>query len=252
MKSQKYSSHNLNPKFTFETFVVGPSNEFAYNAAIAIAKAPGGPYNPFYIYGGEGLGRTHLMQAIGHRALESSRVNVCFVSSETFLNEYIDAIQNKSLPKFRKKYRNTDILLVDDVHYLANKERTQEEFFHTFNTLFDARKQIVMTSNRPACKLSGLKQQLVSRFNWGLVAKLTAPDLKTRTTILQELHKRNKNGLDAKMMDYIARNIKTNVRRLEGAFILASSYEALCGHELKLNSIKYLLRDLLDHKKLDL
>ncbi|MDA1044088.1 MAG: chromosomal replication initiator protein DnaA, partial [Verrucomicrobia bacterium] len=175
----------LNPRFTFDNFIIGPSNSFAHAASLAVAQAPGRAYNPLFVYGGTGLGKTHLMAGIGHHVLKNARARICYVSSEAFLNEYISALTSRSLVQFRRKYRSTDLLLIDDIHFLASKEAMQEEFFHTFNTLFDARKQIVMTSDRPASEISGLEKRLVSRFEWGLVVELESPDLETRMAILK-------------------------------------------------------------------
>jgi len=241
----------LNPKFTFEHFIVGPTNSFAHAASLAVAQAPARAYNPLFIYGGVGLGKTHLMEAIGHHVERSSRARVCYISSEAFLNEYIDALQNRGLVTFRKKYRNTDLLLIDDIHFLASKERLQEEFFHTFNTLFDARKQIVMTSDRPASEIAGLEQRLVSRFEWGLVTELESPDLETRIAIIR--HKQQQaqvtHQLDDDLLLFIAENVRSNIRRLEGALIRAISYSSLTGKALTLESLKYLLRDTLEKEE---
>ncbi len=185
LSRRTHSEGALNPKFTFDRFIVGSSNNFAHAASLAVAQAPARAYNPLFIYGGVGLGKTHLMQAIGHHVLNSSRASVCYMSSEAMLNEYISALQNRSLVSFRKKYRNTDLLLIDDIHFLAGKERIQEEFFHTFNALFDSHKQIVMTSDRPASEIAGLEQRLVSRFEWGLVTELVPPVFETRVAFLR-------------------------------------------------------------------
>lgn len=240
---------SLNPKFTFDEFIVGPSNHFAHAAALAVAQAPARAYNPLFVYGGVGLGKTHLMEAIGHHVMETSRSNVCYLSSEAFLNEYIDALQNRRLPQFRKKYRNTDLLLIDDIHFLASKERIQEEFFHTFNTLFDAHKQIVMTSDRPASEITGLEQRLVSRFEWGLVTELESPDLETRVAILRHKQARAPVKLPDDLVMFIAERIVSNVRRLEGALVRAISYASLTGRELTVESLQYLLRDTLHQEK---
>ena len=250
--SRRISSQaSLNPKFTFEQFLVGPSNNFAHAASLAVAQAPARAYNPLFIYGGVGLGKTHLMEAIGHHVEHSSRARICYISSEAFLNEYIDALQNRGLVTFRKKYRNMDLLLIDDIHFLASKERLQEEFFHTFNTLFDARKQIVMTSDRPASEIAGLEQRLVSRFEWGLVTELESPDLETRIAILR--HKQQQaqvsHQLDDDLLLFIAENVRSNIRRLEGALIRAISYSSLTGKALTLESLKYLLRDTLEKEE---
>ena len=240
---------SLNPKFTFDEFIVGSSNNLAHAASLAVAQAPARAYNPLFIYGGVGLGKTHLMQAIGHHVLTTSRVNVCYLSSEAFTNEYIDALQNRSLVQFRKKYRNTDLLLIDDIHFLAGKERLQEEFFHTFNVLFDSHKQIVMTSDRPASEIIRLEQRLVSRFEWGLVTELIEPDLETRIAILRHKQVQTQITLSDECILFIAQNIHSNVRRLEGALVRAISYTSLTGHQLTLDSLRYLLRDILDKEK---
>ena len=185
LMKRSFPAPALNPKYIFDEFIVGPSNHFSHAASQAVAQAPARAYNPLFIYGGVGLGKTHLMQAIGHHVLSSSRANVCYLSSEAMMNEYISALQDRSLVQFRKKYRTADLLLIDDIHFLAGKERLQEEFFHTFNALFDAHKQIVMTSDRPASEITGLEQRLVSRFEWGLVTELEQPDLETRIAILR-------------------------------------------------------------------
>ena len=239
----------LNPKFTFDSFIVGPSNSFAHAASLAVAQAPARAYNPLFIYGDVGLGKTHLMEAIGHHVSTSARAKVCYISSEAFLNEYIDSLQNRSLIEFRKKYRQTDLLLIDDIHFLASKERLQEEFFHTFNALFDAHKQIVMTSDRPASEIAGLEQRLVSRFEWGLVTELEAPDLETRIAILREKQAKTEVKLPDELILFIAQNIGSNIRRLEGALIRAVSYSSLTGRELTLDSLRYLLRDTMDQEK---
>ena len=239
----------LNPKFTFDTFIVGSSNNFAHAASLAVAQAPARAYNPLFIYGRTGLGKTHLMQAIGHHVLLTSRACVTYLSSEDMLNEFIDALQNRSLVQFRKKYRHTDLLLIDDIHFLAGKERLQEEFFHTFNTLFDAHKQIVMTSDRPASEIPGLEQRLVSRFEWGLVTELEPPDLETRIAILRNKQAQAEVRLSDDLILFIAENIRSNVRRLEGALVRALSYASLTGRELTMEALKYLLRDALEQEK---
>ena len=238
----------LNPKFLFDRFIVGPSNNFAHAASLAVAQAPARAYNPLFIHGDVGLGKTHLMQAIGHHVLATSRAQVCYLSSEALLNEYIDALTQRRLVQFRKKYRNTDLLLIDDIHFLANKERLQEEFFHTFNALFDAHKQIIMTSDRPASEITGLEQRLVSRFEWGLVTELEPPDLETRIAILRTKREQAGADLPDEHLLFIAQNIRSNIRRLEGAFVRAVSYASLTGRELTMDSLKYLLRDALEQE----
>jgi chromosomal replication initiator protein len=243
------ASSPLNPKFTFDTFVIGPSNNFAHAASMAVAQAPARAYNPLFIYGGTGLGKTHLMQAIGHHVLSNSRASVYYLSSESLLNEYIHALQERTLIQFRKKYRSVDLLLIDDIHFLAGKERLQEEFFHTFNALFDAHKQIVMTSDRPASEITGLEQRLVSRFEWGLVTELEAPDLETRIAILRNKQAAATTKLPDNLLVFIAENIRSNVRRLEGALVRSISYASLTRQPLTVESLKYLLRDSLTQEK---
>jgi len=239
----------LNPRFTFEHFIVGPSNHFAHAAALAVAQAPARAYNPLFVYGGTGLGKTHLMQAIGHHALANSNARISYLSSEAFTNEYIDALQGRCLVQFRKKYRSVDLLLIDDIHFLAGKERMQEEFFHTFNALFDAHKQIVMTSDRPASEIQGLEQRLVSRFEWGLVTELQPPDLETRIAILRHKQAQCSVTLSDEAIFFIAKSIRSNIRRLEGALIRATSYAALTGRPLTLPELENLLRDTVDQEK---
>ena len=241
----------LNEKFTFDAFVVGSCNSFAHAASMAVAQAPARAYNPLFIYGGVGLGKTHLMQAIGHYVLRNSRASVCYLSSEAFTNEYINALQTRSLVQFRKKYRHMDLLLIDDIHFLAGKERLQEEFFHTFNTLFDAHKQIVMTSDRPAAEIVGLEQRLVSRFEWGLVTELEPPDLETRIAILRHKLAQNKLALGDEVVQFIAENIKSNIRRLEGALIRVVSFASLTDGDMGIKSLEHLLRDTIteDHEE---
>ncbi|MBM4143412.1 MAG: chromosomal replication initiator protein DnaA [Lentisphaerae bacterium] len=239
----------LNPKFTFDSFIVGPSNTFTHAAALAVAQAPARAYNPLFIYGDVGLGKTHIMQAVGHHVLNSCRASVCYLSSEAFTNEYIDALQNRNLVQFRKKYRNTDLLLIDDIHFLAGKERLQEEFFHTFNALFDAHKQIVMTSDRPASEIARLEQRLVSRFEWGLVTELEPPDLETRIAILRYKQEGSGMVLPDEIIQFIAQNVRSNIRRLEGAFVRTVSYASLTGRPVTLDTVRYLLRDMLDQEQ---
>jgi chromosomal replication initiator protein len=242
----------LNPRFTFDDFIVGSSNNFAHAAALAVAQAPARAYNPLFIYGGTGLGKTHLMQAIGHHVLANSSARIRYLSSETFTNEYIDSLQDRTTLQFRKKYRSVDLLLIDDIHFLAGKERMQEEFFHTFNTLFDAHKQIVLTSDRPASEIQRLEQRLVSRFEWGLVTELQPPDLETRIAILRNRNAQGSFSLSDDAVLFIAKSIRSNIRRLEGALIRATSYASLLGHPLTIPELETLLRDTLDQEKQDL
>src|SRR5207253_2575828 len=236
----------FNPKNTFETFVVGNNNNFAYAAALAVAQAPGKSYNPLFLYGGVGLGKTHLLHAIGQYAPANKKgARVAYLSSEKFTNEYIDGIQNNQLARFRKKYRNMDVLLIDDIQFLAGKERIQEEFFHTFNALHENHKQIVMTCDRPASEIQNLEHRLVSRFEWGLVTDLQPPDVEMRLAIL--LKKAHLMGveLDPEILNFLANKIRTNIRRLEGALIRVASYAALTGKKLTLEVVETLLREIL-------
>ncbi len=237
---------NFNPKNTFETFVVGNNNNFAYAAAKAVAEAPGKSYNPLFLYGGVGLGKTHLLHAIGqHVASTKKGARVGYVSSEKFTNEYIDAIQNNSLVKFRKKYRQTDVLLIDDIQFLSGKERIQEEFFHTFNALHEAHKQIVLTCDRPASEIQGLEHRLVSRFEWGLVTDLQPPDVEMRQAILNKKAASMGVTLPDEIMSFLAHRIRTNIRRLEGALIRVASYASLTGKKLNVEVVEGLLREIL-------
>ena len=241
---------NLNKNYTFDSFVVGPANHFAHAASMASAQSPSRAYNPLFIYGGVGLGKTHLMQAIGHYiSSKRARAKVCYTTCEAFTNEYIDALQRNSLAKFRKKYRTIDALLIDDIHFLAGKERMQEEFFHTFNAIFENHKQIVMTSDRPAGELSGLAPRLVSRFEWGLVVEIESPDVETRVAILRKKCDQLNLSIDPDLLFYIAERISSNVRRLEGALIRVASYVSLTGQEMDRAKLEYLLRDTLDQEK---
>ena len=239
----------LNPKFTFDDFVVGSSNNFGHAAALAVAQSPARAYNPLFIYGGSGLGKTHLMQAIGHHVVRNANVRIAYLSTETLLNEYIDSLQNKSSIQFRKKYRSMDLLLIDDIHFLAGKDALQEEFFHTFNALHDAHKQIVLTSDRPAGEIQGLEKRLVTRFEWGLVTELQPPDLETRIAILR--NKQAQGGLKHpdEVIMFIAKHIRSNIRRLEGALIRATSYASLINRPLAISDLETLLRDMIDQEK---
>jgi chromosomal replication initiator protein len=242
------NNHDLsfNPKNTFDTFVVGNNNNFSYAAALAVAQAPGKSYNPLFLYGGVGLGKTHLLHAIGHHVMTHKKgARVAYLSSEKFTNEYIDGIQNNLLARFRKKYRQTDVLLIDDIQFLAGKERIQEEFFHTFNALHEAHKQIVLTCDRPASEIQNLEHRLVSRFEWGLVTDLQPPDVEMRLAILRKKAQLMGFELDEDIMSFLANRIRTNIRRLEGALIRVASYAALTGKKLSLEMVEALLREIL-------
>ncbi len=237
---------HFNPKNTFDTFVVGANNNFSYAAAKAVAEAPGKSYNPLFLYGGVGLGKTHLLHAIGQHVSGSRKgARVAYVSSEKFTNEYIDGIQNNQLAKFRKKYRQTDVLLIDDIQFLAGKERIQEEFFHTFNALHEAHKQIVLTCDRPASEIQGLENRLVSRFEWGLVTDLQPPDIEMRLAILNKKAQLMGVILPEDVINFLATRIRTNIRRLEGALIRVASYASLTGKKLTIEVVEGLLREIL-------
>ncbi len=241
---------NFNPKNTFDTFVVGNNNNFSYAAALAVAQAPGKSYNPLFLYGGVGLGKTHLLHAIGqHVSAQKKGARVAYLSSERFTNEYIDGIQNNQLVKFRKKYRQTDVLLIDDIQFLAGKERIQEEFFHTFNALHESHKQIVLTCDRPASEIHNLEHRLVSRFEWGLVTDLQPPDVEMRLAILHKKAQLMGVGLPEEIINFLANRIRTNIRRLEGALIRVASFAALTGKKLSLEVVEGLLREVLHEEK---
>jgi chromosomal replication initiator protein len=247
--SERNAAHSeplFNPKNTFDTFVVGSNNNFAYAASLAVAQSPGKSYNPLFLYGGVGLGKTHLLHGIGqHVGAQKKGARVAYLSSEKFTNEYIDAIQNNLLAKFRKKYRQTDVLLIDDIQFLAGKERIQEEFFHTFNALHEAHKQIVLTCDRPASEIQNLEQRLVSRFEWGLVTDLQPPGVEMRLAILKKKAELMGVNLPDEILDFLANRIRTNIRRLEGALIRVASYAALTGKSLSVETVEGLLREIL-------
>ncbi len=243
------SATGLNPRNTFDSFVVGSNNQIAHAASLAVAQSPAKTYNPLFIYGGVGLGKTHLMQAIGdYIAGHSRNTRVMYLSSELFINEFIDAIQHNQLVKFRKRYRQTDLLLIDDIHFLGGKERSQEEFFHTFNTLFDGHKQIVLSSDRPASEIANLEHRLVSRFEWGLTAELQPPDVETRLAILRKKARTLQIKLRSEIFEFLANRIKTNVRRLEGALMRVASFASLSGKELTHEVVEHLLKDILQEE----
>ena len=239
----------FNPRNTFDTFVVGTNNHFAHGAALAVAQSPGKSYNPLFLYGGVGLGKTHLLHAIGqHVAAHKKGAKVSYVSSEKFTNEFIDAIQNNQLVRFRRRYRQTDVLLIDDIQFLSGKERIQEEFFHTFNALHDSHKQIVLTCDRPANEIQGLEQRLVSRFEWGLSTDLQPPDVETRVAILRKKAKTMGVQLPDEVLNFIAERIRTNIRRLEGALTRVACYASLTNTVLTVERVEGLLRELLQEE----
>lgn len=239
----------LNPKYIFESFVVGNSNRFAHAASLAVAEAPAKAYNPLFLYGGVGLGKTHLMHAIGHYILENnSSARVEYVTSEKFTNELINSIKDDKNVEFRNKYRNVDVLLVDDIQFIAGKERTQEEFFHTFNTLHEANKQIIISSDRPPKEIPTLEDRLRSRFEWGLIADIQPPDFETRIAILKK--KADIEGLDISndVMVYIANKIVANIRELEGALIRIVAYSSLTNAEISVDLASEALKDIISNK----
>jgi chromosomal replication initiator protein len=223
----------LNERYIFERFVVGGNNQLAAAAARAVADSPARMYNPLFIYGGVGLGKTHLMHAIGHSLLARTPMKrVAYVSSEWFTNDLIASIQDGRMSEFRRRYREIDLLLIDDVHFLGEKERTQEEFFHTFNALYEAQRQIVLTSDRPPKEIPGLEERLVSRFEWGLVTDIRSPDLETRVAILRKKAGEGDIVIDDEVLEYIARNCRSNVRELEGAVIKLLAYSSLTQRDI--------------------
>ena len=236
---------SLNARFSFTNFVVGPSNRFACAASLAVAESPAKAYNPLFIYGHVGLGKTHLMQAIAHEI--KSRYpdsNCCYTSSEKFTNELIDAIRHKTTTQFRQKYRSMDVLLIDDVHFIAGKESTQEEFFHTFNTLHNNRKQIIISSDRPPKEIANLEERLSSRFTWGLIADIQPPDFETRVAILRKKSEREPVEIPDAVIYFIAEQIKTNIRELEGALIRVMAYSLLEDKTISLEMTKMVLKDM--------
>ncbi len=235
----------MNPRNTFETFVVGSNNEFAHSAALAVAKSPATTYNPLFIYGVSGLGKTHLLHAIGHHVQATNKsAKIVYLSSEQFTNEFIDAIQHGTLVKFRKKYRQADVLLIDDIQFFAGKERSQEEFFHTFNALHDGHKQIILSSDRPASEIEKLEHRLVSRFEWGMTAEIQPPDTETRIAILRSKAEGLNLKLEPWIIEFLADKIRNNVRRLEGALMRVASYTSLSEKPITQESIENLLRDI--------
>jgi len=237
----------LNPRYTFDAFVIGSGNQFAHAACQAVAERPSKAYNPLFLYGGVGMGKTHLMQAIGHEVSKRQPQSaICYVSSDKFTNEMINSIRYDRMTSFRDKYRNVDVLLIDDIQFLTQKERTQEEFFHTFNALHDSMKQIVIASDRPPKELAEIEDRLRSRFEWGLIADIQPPDLETKVAILQKKSEQEKVTLPTDVALYIASNIRSNVRELEGALIRLVAHSSLIGAEITLSYTQQVLKNFID------
>ncbi|MGI6359187.1 MAG: chromosomal replication initiator protein DnaA [Bacillota bacterium] len=250
LQSEKDGEENgvasLNPKYTFSSFVIGESNRFAHAAALAVAEAPARAYNPLFIYGGVGLGKTHLMHAIGHFAAQyHPQLKVVYISCEKFTNDFINSIQYKRTEEFRNRYRNVDILMVDDIQFLAGKESTQEEFFHTFNALHEASKQIILSSDRPPREISTLEDRLRSRFEWGLITDIQQPDLETRAAILRKKSESENLKVSNDVLLYLANRINSNIRELEGALIRINAYASFAGRTITTELVDEVLKDVL-------
>jgi chromosomal replication initiator protein len=244
------SDVNLNPKYTFDNFVVGPCNRFAHAAAVGVGEAPGKAYNPFFLHGNVGLGKTHLLQSLCFALLERNpRTRILYLSCETFVNHFINALENGDLAKFRNKYRNVDLLVVDDIHLLANKDRTQEEFFHTFNTLYQSGKQIVLSSDSPPKDIPTLQERLVSRFKWGLVTEIEPPCYETRMAILKRKSRERGREIPDEVARLLAERVESNIRELEGAVVKLIGYSSLAGAPISVDLAREALRDLFEKRK---
>jgi chromosomal replication initiator protein len=240
-------AHQLNPRYTFDSFIVGASNQFAHAAAVAVAEQPSKSYNPLFLYGGVGLGKTHLMQAIGHSLKRRNpAMRLTYISAEKFTNEVISSIRFERMAAFRDRFRNMDVLMVDDIQFIATRERTQEEFFHTFNALYDQQKQIVISSDCPPKEISSIEERLRSRFEWGLIADIQPPDLETKIAILQKKAESERVQVPDDVAEYIARAIKSNIRELEGALIRLMAYASLTGADLNLATAQQVLKNIIE------
>lgn len=238
---------NLNPKYIFEDFVVGANNRFAHAACVAVSEDPGKSYNPLFIYGGVGLGKTHLMQAIGHYiSKKQPKSRILYISSENFTNDFINSIKNTQGETFRERYRKVDVLLIDDIQFLADKEQTQEEFFHTFNELYLNNKQVVITSDRPPKEIKTLEERLRSRFEMGLITDISSPDYETRIAILQKKAEADRKIIPEEVFELIAKNIKANIRELEGALNKVTAYSSLVGRVIDLDLTREALKEVID------
>ena len=238
--------NTLNPKYTFDTFVVGSSNQFAHAAALAVGERPSKAYNPLFLYGGVGLGKTHLMHAIGHMIkLNNKQLRLTYISTEKFTNEVINAIRYDKMLSFKERYRNNDVLLIDDIQFIAGKERTQEEFFHTFNSLYDTHKQIIISADCPPREIPTLEERLHSRFEWGLIADIQPPDLETKVAIIKKKAERQNISIPDNVALYIASKIKSNIRELEGALVRLIAFCSLKGSEITLPMAQETLQDIL-------
>ena len=247
-KNNSFESTMLNPSYTFDSFVLGPSNQMAYNASLAVSKKPGIQYNPLFIYGGTGLGKTHLLQSIGNYAIEHGQT-VIYVTIEQFMNDFTFSIKNKNMEHFRDKYRKCDILLIDDIQFLSGKEQTQEEFFHTFNELHNAKKQIVMTSDRLPSQIAGLVDRLKSRFEWGLTADIQIPGLETKIAIIEKKSELNGIVLTRDVINYIATNLDSSIREIEGVLIRINASANLVNQEINLELAQSLLKEQIKEQK---
>jgi len=249
-KTVPLDKNNLNPKLNFNEFVVGPNNRFAHAAAVAVSSHPAKEYNPLFIYGGVGLGKTHLMNAIGYKILDAfPHFRILYITSEKFTNQLIQAIQTKTTSKFREIYRSVDVLLLDAIHFIGGKESTQEEFFHTFNALYDFHKQIIVSSDRSPKNIKGLEDRLISRFEWGLVTDIQPPELETRIAILKKKCENITIKIPDEVLFFISENIKTNIRELEGALVRVTAHAKLIGDEITIPTVKRVLKDILTEEE---